>query len=153
MSAEIITVAELQEYAARSGTTGLSSGQFAEKVAIAVDKIRQAILNDYTADSFELLTAETAPDDLRDTAFALALGLLTKGDAARAASITDAYTDASRALGYIAGGKTHFDQSPNAVLVKRGGGAGKMTSFNSPRELIFDRDNRSGGFNRRDPRL
>ena len=96
MPVELMTRAELVTYASRSGVTGFADAQYDEAIVRCVDKIRQAALNDYTSASFESLTATTAPDEMRSNAFAIALDELTKADAQRAQTITDAAAHRSR---------------------------------------------------------
>jgi hypothetical protein len=132
MTAQIITGAELVEYGSRSlPMQGFADAKIAEAVLQATDRIRQAALNDYTPESFELLTTANCPDELRELALAIGLHIITRGDAGRPASIDDAYDDASRRLGYIAAGKTYYDKSPNAVMVKAENGAGSTVSYSS----------------------
>jgi hypothetical protein len=150
MAAELITRAELTTYASRSGATGFSDTQYDEAIAKATDKIRQAALNEYTAETFETLTATTTPDSMRDHAFALALGSLTKGDARRAETIGKAYDEAITWLGLLAHGQTHYDELDDAVLEKRTTGASRVTSYRASSERVFDRCNTSQTFNLRD---
>jgi hypothetical protein len=118
--AELITRAELQTYAERAGVTGFTNDQFDDAIASATDRLRQAALNDYTAASFEMLTPANIPADMRTDTLAIALAVLTQGDANRAEGIGTAEDAASKRLGYLVGGTTHYDESPGAVLVKRG---------------------------------
>jgi hypothetical protein len=139
MSAQIITVDELTEYANRSvSVSSFSAAQLEDAVVRATDRIRQAALNDYTAASFELLTSSNAPDELREITLAIALGVLTRGDGSRPLSIDTAVTDAAKRVGYIAGGKTHYDSSPNAVLVKVVSGAESSVTARGVAARSFD---------------
>jgi len=127
--AQIIDRASLVEYARSSGVMIEMYGQakLDDAIVRGTDRIRQAMLNDYTADSFESLTPENAPPEMRDYALPLILGILTKPDANRPASINDEYADAKAWLGFIVGGRTHYDQSEGSVLVKIDPG-GEVTS-------------------------
>lgn len=153
MSAELITDAEFVAYIARAGVSGFTSDQRAGAIAGAVDSIRQAVFNAYTPESFEQLTAATAPDEMRRMALALALGVLTMGDAGRPDPITTAYNDAAKWLGLIVAGRTHYDKSPNAVLVRLSTGASAVSYRRAQSERVFDRCNASQEFNRRDPSI
>lgn len=137
MPATIVTDAEIVAFAVRSGSTGFSGPDVTAANLRTTDRIRQAALNQYTAESFESLTPGTAPDEMRDHALALALGILTKADAQRGENITAAYDEAVRWLGFVVAGRTHYDESPDAVLVKNEI-AESGVSYKAP-ERKFDR--------------
>lgn len=154
MPAEINTRAELDEYRERAGVDGFTDDQYDEALARSVDKMRQAFRNAYTVESFEALTPETAPDEVRDNGLALALGILTKGDAHRPGSITDEYKDACKWLGYVVAGKTHYDEGDGAVLVKRLRGSGTVTRrTRTDKGRTFDRCNPDSRYNAVDPEI
>lgn len=154
MPAEIVTRTEAIEYAVRAGISGtLSNAQWDEFISRAVDAIRQAALNSYTAASFELLTAANAPDEMREHCLAMVLAAATKGDAGRSETIGIAATEAAKWRGYLAGGSTHYDESPDAILVKRSTGSGSVTHYRRASEDVFDRCNDSQNFNARDPEI
>lgn len=153
MTAQIITEPELQEYGSRSvQMTGFSDSKIREAVLRATDRVRQAALNDYSPESFELLTVANCPDELRDITFAIALGILTKSDTLRPDSIGNEYDEAITRLGYIAAGRTYYDKSPNAILVKAEDGAGSSVSSGSaPRS--FDAADACSDYRRHFPKL
>lgn len=153
MTAQIISTAELVEYGSRSiPMDGFAEAQLVEAVARATDRIRQAALNVYTPESFELLTVANSPDEMRDNAFVIALSRLTRGDAARPSSIDEAMAEAKMWLGFLAGGTTHYDKSPNAVLVRI---SSSFVSSNAATRQ-FDRKTSTGDctpYGRHDPEL
>lgn len=153
MSAAIITDAELTAYGSRSlPMSDFTGGQITEANDRATDRIRQAALNDYTAESFELLTPSNAPDDLRAIALESALAILTDADAGRPQTITDGAIDAAKRLGFLAGGRTYYDKSPGSVLVKVSDGVGSVVSQVS-RKRVFDRDSDTGKYESHDPEI
>jgi hypothetical protein len=137
MAAEINTDAELTTYAGTAGLGTLSASKITTANTRAVDMIRQAALNDYTAASFEDLTNLTAPPEMKQMHCYLALGVYSDGDAARPETITERWTEAKKYLGFLTAGRTHYDESEDAVLVKRG--SARVVAPNS-RSRIFDRD-------------
>lgn len=153
MAAELLTRSELSDYAARSGCSGFSNAQLDAAILRAVDQIRQAALNDYTSATVETLTSSNAPDEMRINALILALDNLTKGDAGRPQSIADSANGATRWLGFVAGGKTHYDQSPNAILVKVSGGTGATVSIAAPSKRYMNLEDPSSEMRWRDPDL
>ena len=140
MAAEIVTTAELLAYGRASGTleeiSDADTSPLDGAVAKAVDRVRQAALNDYTAASFEALTAATAPPEMRDHTLAIALDAQTKADGQRPDSIGIALSEAAQWLRFLAGGTTHYDLSPGAVLVKRG--TNSEVTYKSPARKFDD---------------
>jgi hypothetical protein len=155
MPAALITRTELIEYGTRSVDMGAFTNTFLDQaISRATDRVRQAVLNDYTPESFELLTTTTSPDELREIAFALALAIVTRGDAGRPQSITDANVDAVTRLGYIVAGRTHYDKSPNAVLVKVDTGSGAGVAVNSRAKVrVFDETDINSDYSLRNPKV
>ena len=131
---------------------GFSSQQLEDKIAAATDRMRQAFLNDYTKESFELLTPGNVPPDVRAIAFALSLHLLTEGDAARPEPITEAANDAATRLGFVVGGKTHYDSTPNSPLVKLANGASSTVAYRASQRVI-DRTDSCSEFSRHSEKL
>jgi len=151
MPAEIIDSNELLDYIGRGGYVGdFSDPQLEDKITRATDRIRQAALNWYTAASFESLTKATAPPEMKDYALALALDALTRADAGRPDSIGKAADKAAMWLGFMAAGKTHYDESPGSVLLKI---IDTSVTSRSPKERKFDRDNSSQSYSNRDPKI
>ncbi len=151
MPAEIISSNELLDYVNRGGyTADFSDAQLEDKINKTTDRIRQAALNWYTAASFEALTAATSPPEMKDYALALALDALTRADAGRADSIGRAADKAAAWLGFMAAGKTHYDESPGAILAKI---TDSFVVTRAQSERAFDRNNSSQDYNDRNPKI
>ncbi|HSY50402.1 MAG TPA: hypothetical protein VLC46_16440 [Thermoanaerobaculia bacterium] len=88
-----------------------------EHVETATEMIRSAALNDYTPESFDALTIDTAPLEMKLNCARLVLGLLTDGDSARPVRIDNVWAMATQYLSFLAGGSTNHVPP----LVKLGG--------------------------------
>lgn len=146
MPAAINTDAEIIAYANGSGVP-VAAADVTDANTKATDMIRQAALNCYTSATFELLTTANTPPEMKQMHCYLALGVLSDGDAARPASVDERWKEAKMYLGFLVSGKTHYDRSPGAVLVKH---AESFVTYKAPAEKVFDRNNVSQNFNRRD---
>lgn len=139
MPAEINTDAELWDYARGLGLGAIDDAALADANVKAIDRIRQAALNDYTSATFESLTASDAPPEMKDIHCYLAVGIYSSGFAKRPDTITDRWNEAMKYLGILAGGKTHYDESPDAVLVKRSNGGSRVKRISGQTSKTFDR--------------
>jgi hypothetical protein len=152
MPAELVDLEVATAYLEGAGLGDRSEEELAAAFAGATDRIRQAALNEYTSASFESLTPETTPPEMRDNFLSLFAGLVSKGDANRPESVKTNYDEASRWLGFMVGGLTHFDLVDGAVLVKHDSSSVRVTSSRRD-ERIFDRATTTSTYNFRDPRI
>lgn len=126
MAAELNTDAELISYAEASGLGTIDAGAMTTANATATDMIRQAALNDYTSASFELLTSATTPPEMKQKHAYLTIGAYSDGHANRPQSIDDRWAEGNKYLGLLVAGRTHYDKSAGAVLVKSGTGGSRV---------------------------
>lgn len=126
MAAELNTDAELIEYAETSGLGTIDAGKMTTANERATDMIRQAVLNDYTSDSFETLDSDTTPPEMKQKHAYLAVGIYSDGYANRPQSIDDRWAEGNKYLGLVVAGRTHYEKSAGAVLLKSGSGGSRV---------------------------
>jgi|SRR5688572_18948457 len=143
MAAVINTDEEIEDYA-RNGIDVSDPVRIADANSKATDMIRQAAYNRYTPASFELLTAATAPPEMKQKHLYLAAGILSDGDAARSETINQHWDEALAYLGLLVAGRTHYDLILDAILVAH---ASAGVTHKARRASVFNRDDPYSEFN------
>jgi hypothetical protein len=121
--------AEVVKYAKAAG-----DGSVSDRIAEAWDSIRSAALNVFTADSFDALTVDTVPPEIRKHGVSLAIGGLVSG--MNHPDYLDEAADAAKTwLSYLAAGKVHYASEVLARITTRTGGSSARVG--APRHDAF----------------
>lgn len=153
MAAELITSADLALYFASAGARDRYANQdasvTANAIAVATARIVSAAKNQYTEASVDASTAAATNAEIKHFACILAAGALSGGGRERPETIQLDLDEATRWLGFLAGGSVNVPEWTRLGSAATDGSGTGGVRYHAP-DHVFDNTDTDSGFYYRD---